>query len=179
MKEKVDGKQNIFSTYFVINNGVLFETDNFNFDDNLTDCFHIKKFGFIHPVICIDTKADNKWINKNQIISDYNTLMDFIVANKNSYICIRGFSYTYIEFFIKMINELKETNIKFIKFKTKVSKIQYERHIFSKEQRINDLKQKLATTDENLSSKQYMKIANGVFNEEKHKSIAKIIRLKK
>ena len=78
-----------------------------------------------------------------------------------------------------MINELKETNIKFIKFKTKVSKIQYERHIFSKEQRINDLKQKLATTGENLSSKQYMKIANGVFNEEKHKSIAKIIRLKK
>lgn len=41
MKEKVDGKQNIFSTYFVINNGVLFETDNFNFDDNLTDCFYI------------------------------------------------------------------------------------------------------------------------------------------
>ena len=39
MRDKVlntyDGKEYTFSTYFIINNGKLFSTNNFNFEDNL------------------------------------------------------------------------------------------------------------------------------------------------
>lgn len=184
MKEKVlntyDGKEYIFSTFFIINNGKLFSTNNFNFEDNLINCFYIKKFGSnVHPIIYLDTKVDNKWVNKNQVIGDYNALMDFVVANENSYICIRGFSRANIGHFIRMINELKGTNIKPVKFKSKLSEAQYERHILTKEQRIEDLNQKLDTIDEIESTEQYMKIANSVFDERKHKSRAKIMQLRK
>lgn len=49
MKEKelntYDGKEYMLKTYFIINNRKLFSTDNFNFEDNLKNCFYIKKFG--------------------------------------------------------------------------------------------------------------------------------------
>lgn len=184
MKEKVlntyDAKEYIFSTYFIINNGKLFSTNNFNFEDNLKNCFYIKKFGSnVHPVIYLDTKVDNRWVSKNQVIGNYNALMDFVIANENSYICIRGFSHTNIGHFIRMINELKGTNIKPIKFKSKLSEAQYERHLLTKEQRIKDLNQKLDASGEVESTQQYMKITNSVFRERKHKSRVKIIQLRK
>jgi len=131
MKDKVlnkyDGKEYIFSTYFIINNGKLFSTNNFNFEDNLKNCFFIKKFGSnIHPLIYLDTKLNNIWVNKNQVIGDYNALMDFIVKNQSSYICIRGFSQANFGHFIRMINELKGINIKPVKFESKPLEVQYK-----------------------------------------------------
>ena len=105
--------------------------------------------------------------------------MDFVIANENSYICIRGFSRANIGHFIRMINELKGTNIKPIKFKSKLSEAQYERHLLTKEQRIKDLNQKLDASGEVESTHQYMKIANSVFRERKHKSRVKIMQLRK
>lgn len=121
MKEKIsnnkEGKQCTFSTYFIINNGKLFSTTNFNFDEKLKNCFYIKKFGSnIHPVIYLDTKVDNEWVNKNQVIGDYNQLMDFLVANENSFICMRGFSRAVISQLVRMTNEVKGTDIKPVKF---------------------------------------------------------------
>ena len=68
MKEKelntYDGKEYMLKTYFIINNRKLFSTDNFNFEDNLKNCFYIKKLGGnVHPTIYLDTKIDNKWVN--------------------------------------------------------------------------------------------------------------------
>lgn len=121
MKEKIlnnsDGKKYTFSTYFVLNNGKLFSTTNFNFDDSLKNCFYIKKFGSnIQPVIYLDTKVDNEWVSKNQVIGDYNALIDFIVENENSFICMRGFSRAVISQIVRMTNELKGTDIKRVKF---------------------------------------------------------------
>ncbi len=46
MKEKelntYDSKEYMLKTYFIINNRKLFSTDNFNFEDNLKNCFYIK-----------------------------------------------------------------------------------------------------------------------------------------
>lgn len=184
MKEKelntYDGKEYMLKTYFIINNRKLFSTDNFNFEDNLKNCFYIKKFGSnVHPTIYLDTKIDNKWVNENQVIENYNALMDFVIANENSYICVRGFSRANIRHFIKIINELKGVNIKPVKFKSKLSEAQYERHLLTKEQRIYDLNQKLDVNGEIESAHQYMKMANSVFSEGKHKSRVKIIQLRK
>lgn len=75
MKEKnikKEDKQYAFSTYFIINNGRLISTDNFNFHNNLKNCFYVKKFGInTDPGIYLDTKVDNEWIEKNQLIGDY------------------------------------------------------------------------------------------------------------
>lgn len=184
MKEKelntYDSKEYMLKTYFIINNRKLFSTDNFNFEDNLKNCFYIKKLGGnVHPTIYLDTKIDNKWVNKNQVIENYNALMDFVIANENSYICVRGFSRANIRHFIKMINELKGVNIKPVKFKSKLSEAQYERHLLTKEQRIYDLNQKLDVNGEIESAHQYMKMANSVFSKGKHKSRVKIIQLRK
>lgn len=184
MKEKelntYDGKEYMLKTYFIINNRKLFSTDNFNFEDNLKNCFYIKKLGSnVRPTIYLDTKIDNKWVNKNQVIENYNALMDFVIANENSYICVRGFSRANIRHFIKMINELKGVNIKPVKFKSKLSEAQYERHLLTKEQRIYDLNQKLDVNGEIESAHQYMKMANSVFSKGKHKSRVKIIQLRK
>ena len=78
-----------------------------------------------------------------------------------------------------MINELKGTNIKPVKFKSKLSEAQYERHLLAKEQRIEDLSQKLDVSGEVESAHQYMKIANSVFGEKRHKSRTKIMQLRK
>ena len=105
--------------------------------------------------------------------------MNFVAANENSYICIRGFSRANIGHFIRMINELKGINIKSVKFKSKLSEAQYERHLLTKEQRIDDLNQKLDASSEAESAQQYMKIANSVFGERRHKSRTKIMQLRK
>jgi len=184
MKEKIsnksDGKEYIFSTYFVINNGKLFSTSDFNFDENLKNCFYIKKFGSnTHPVIYLDTKIDNKWVSKDQVIGDYNQLMDFVVANENSYICMRGFSRAVISQIVRMTNELKGTDIKPVKFKSKLLEARYEKHLLTKEQMIEDFNKKLNANGEVESAQQYMKIANSVFREKKHKSRAKMMKLTK
>ena len=51
--------------------------------------------------------------------------------------------------------------------------------ILTKEQRIYDLNQKLDATGEIESAHQYIKIANSIFSEGKHKSRVKIIQLRK
>lgn len=172
-------REKTLNTYFIINNDKLFSTNNSNFEENLKNCFYIKKIGLnTQPVIYLDTKVNNTWASKNQVIGDYNILMDFIIANTNSYICISGFSPASIIQFIKMINELEGTNIKIVKFKSKIAEAQYERHLLRKEQRIEDLNQKLNASGEIESTKQYMKIANSVFRERKHKSRRKIMQLR-
>lgn len=184
MKEKIlnksDGKEYIFSTYFVINNGKLFSISDFNFDENLKNCFYIKKFGSnIHPVIYLDTKVDNKWVNKDQVIGDYNGLIDFIVANENSYICMRGFSRAVISQIVRMTNELKGTDIKPVKFKNKLAEARYEEYLSTKEQMIEDFNKKLNDNGEVESARQFMAIINSVFHEKKHKSRAKMLKLLK
>ena len=184
MKEKVlnscDGKQYTFSTYFIINGGKLFSTDNFNFEDNLKNCFYVKKFGSnIHPKIYLDTKVDNEWIKQNQLIGDYHSLIDFISQNENAFICLRGFNRAGIGQIVRMVNELKGTNIKPVKFKNKIVAAQYERHLATKEQRIEELNEKLENSGEVESTEQYMKISNSVFGKNRHKSRQKIIQLKR
>lgn len=184
MKEKIlnisDGKKYTFSTYFVINNGKLFSINDFNFDENLKNCFYIKKFGSnTHPVIYLDTKFDNKWVSKNQVIGDYNALMDFVVANKNSYICIRGFSRATIGSFVRMINEVKGANIKQVKFKNKLAEARYEEYLSTKEQMIEELNEKLENSGDIETAGQFMKICHSVFNKDKIKSRHKMILLKR
>ena len=81
-------------------------------------------------------------INKNILIGDYNSLIDFIAENENALICIRGFSRASIGQLIRVINELKGTNIKPVKFKNKIAEAKYERHLATKEQRIDELSKK-------------------------------------
>ena len=76
MTEKIfnnfDGKKYQFSTYFIIKNSKLFSTMNFNFEDNLQNCFYIKRLGSMsNPKIYLDIKKANEWISKNQFIGDY------------------------------------------------------------------------------------------------------------
>lgn len=184
MKEKVINidaeKQYTFSTYFVINRGILFCTNNFHFEDNLKNCFCIKNFGSnIHPKIYLDTKVDNNWMNKNQFLGDYYSFIDFISQNQNSFICIKGFSRADISQVVGMANELKSTNIKLVKFKSQISSVRYERHLATKEKRIEELKEKSEKIGEIESAKQYMEIYNSVFNKNRHKSRRKIIQLKR
>lgn len=184
MKEKVlnacDGKQYTFSTYFIINSGILFSTDNFNFEDNLKNCYYVKKFGSnTHPKIYLDTKIDNEWISKNQFIGDYYSFIDFIAKNENSFICIRGFSRAGIGQIVRMVNELKGTNIKPVKFKNKIAEAQYERHLLKKEERIEELKERIEKVGELENAEQYMKICNYVFGKDRRKSRQKILQLQR
>mgnify|MGYP003304073967 CR=1 FL=1 len=78
-----------------------------------------------------------------------------------------------------MVNELKGTNIKPVKFKNKIAAAQYERHLATKEQRIEELNAKLENSGEVESTEQYMKISNSVFGKNRHKSRQKIIQLKR
>jgi len=184
MKEKIlnisDGKKYTFSTYFVINNGKLFSTSDFNFDDSLRNCFYIKKFGSnTHPVIYLDTKVDNKWVNRDQVIRDYNALMYFVVANENSFICIRGFSRAVICQIVRMINEVKGANIKPVKFKSKLAEARYEKYLLTKEQMIEELNEKLENSGDIETAGQFMKICHSVFSKDKIKSRHKMILLKR
>ena len=173
-------KKHTFSNYFVISGEKLFSINNFNFEDNLENCFYIKKLGSNHkPIIYLDTKVDGKWINRDQIIGNYDRLMDFIVANKNSYICIRGFSRAVIGQFIRMINELGGTNIKPVEFGNKLQEIKYERHLLTKEQRVQELTPKFDTIGDIEIKDQHMTTGNSVSEKKKHKSKVKIIQFKK
>ena len=117
-----DGKKYKFSTYFIITNNQLIITKNNSFEDDLINCFYIKRFGSItKPKIYLDEKKNNEWINKNKYIGGYNSLMDLIVENENSFICIRGFTKSSIMQFIRMINKIKGTNIKITKLKNEIS----------------------------------------------------------
>ena len=174
-----DNKKYTFSTYFIINDNRLFSTSNKNFEDNLNNCFYIKKYGSnIHPIIFIDIKVNNEWVVNNQIVGSYNELIDFIFENQNSFICLRGFSRASIGAIIRKTNELKGTNIKPVKFKSKFAEANYERHIIGKEKRLISLKKKLSTISELDSAEQYMKIANSVFGEERHKSRQRVMKLR-
>ena len=45
-----DEKNYLLSTYFIIKDNVLFRTKNFNFEDNLSNCYYIKKGTIIDGV---------------------------------------------------------------------------------------------------------------------------------
>jgi len=184
MKEKVlnlyDGKHYKFSTYFIINSCKLFNTDNFNFEKNLKNCFYVKKLGSnSRPKIYLDIKQNNKWVIKNQFIGDYKAFIEFISQNKNSFICIRGFSRANMHHLIQMVNELKGTNIKVVRFKNKIEGIQYERHLATKEQRIEELNAKLENRSNIEDAEKYIIISNAVFGKDRHESREKIIQLKR
>ena len=138
-----DEKKYQFTTYFIIKDSKLFATTNLNFEDNLQNCFYIKRLGSMsNPKIYLDIKKDNEWISKNQFIGNYVSLMNFVTKNENSFICIRGFSRSSISQFIRMVNKLCGTNIKYVKFKDKTSNgAVYERRHKSRE-KIIKLKRK-------------------------------------
>ncbi len=94
-------------------------------------------------------------------------------------ICIREFSRASICQIIRMINELKGTNIRPIKFSNEIARIKYERHILTKEDRIRKLHKKLEKANEIETSEDYFKISNNVFGERRATSRQKIIKLKK
>ncbi len=184
MKENLisffDGTKHLFSTYFIIKGNALFSTKNFKFKENLPNCYYIKKLGStFNPKIYFDKKENNKWTNKNQFLGDYNSLVNFVFENKNSFICISGFDRASICKFIRMINELKGTNIRPIKFSNEISKVKYERHILAKEDRMRKLHEKLEKTNGIETSKDYLKASNSVFGEGRIASRQKIIKLKK
>lgn len=184
MKDKVlntcDGKQYTFARFYIINNNYLFSTSNSNFDHNLKNCYCIKKIGSaVHPKIYLDVKKDNKIIEKNKFIGNYEMLMDFIVENQNKFIFIKGFSRAGMAEFLRMINKEKQVNIKPVKFKNKVLEAQYERHLVKKEQRIEELREKLENVGELESADQYMKISNYVYGKEKRESRQKILKLQR
>ena len=172
-----DEKNYLLSTYFIIKDNVLLRTKNFNFEDNLSNCYYIKELGTVfNPKICVDKKENNKWTNKNQFLEDYNSLANFIFENKSNFICIRGFSRASICQLIRLINELKGTNIRPIKFSNEIARVKYERHILTKEDRIRKLHKKLEKTNESETSEDYLKISNSVFGERRILSRQKIIK---
>lgn len=180
MKDEVintnDGKKYTFSTYFVINNLRLFSVDNFNFEENLSNCFYVKKLGSnIYPKIYVDIKVNNKWVIQDQIIGDYNAFMRFILQNRDSVICIRGFSRANMYRFVRIFNELSETNIKIVKFNKEITKAQYERHLLKKEEKMVKIKKRLEESGEIDNSLDYLKITNSVLGEGRHKARRKII----
>ena len=105
--------------------------------------------------------------------------MDFIVKNKNSFICIRGFSSVSISQFIRMVNEIKGINIKPIKISNEILRAKYKRHILTKEDRIKKLHNALENINGIETSEDYIKISNRVFGERRANSCQKIKELKK
>ena len=183
MKDKVlnksDGKKNTFARFYIIKNDYLFSISNPNFDHKLKNCYCIKKLGScVNPKIYLDIKKDNKFITKNKFIGDYQALMDFIVENQNHLIFIKGFSRASMAEFLIMLNIKKQVNIKPVKFKNKIVESKYERHLLTKEQRLEELNKKIDSAEELESSRQYMKISNSVFGEGRHKSRTKILKLR-
>ena len=104
--------------------------------------------------------------------------MDFIAENQNEFIFIKGFSRAGMAEFLRIMNKLKGTNIIPITFKNKLSEAQYERHLLTKEQRLEELNQKLEEKGEIESSQEYMKISNSVFGKKRYKSRVKIIKIR-
>ena len=178
--DQIDKKDYDFTTYFVINNGAVFETDNYNFENNLEDCFYIKKISSNgQSKIYLDAKKNNVWIYKNQLVGNCCDFASFIAVNHNSCICIRGFSHSDIEHFITLTNKLSGINIRFIRFNNNSSLAKYERHIFDKQRKMKELREKIDENGEIKSTKQYLTIANSIINKDRHNSRIKIIQLKK
>ena len=178
MREKYNEKIYRFARFYIIKNKYLFSSSNLNLDDNLKNCYCIKKTGSeIHPEIYVDIKKDNKIIKKIYI-GNYQALMNFIADNQNDFIFIKGFSRASMYYFLKMLNNKKQLNIKPVKFNNKIADVHYQRHIETKEQRIQELNVKLENSEEIESAEQYMKISNSVFGKNRHKSRQKILHLK-
>lgn len=162
--------------YFILNNGALFSTDNRGIENNLEDCIYIEKTGTSNsPEIYISEKKDNKLVRMGEYIDDYESLMDFIANNKLSIMCIRGFDRITMSKFVSDFNKTKDTSIVLIKFSNVVEQAKYERHLVTKKDRMRRAHQKLESINEIEVAKDYMKILNSVFNEERHKSRKKII----
>ena len=105
--------------------------------------------------------------------------MDFIANNKSSIICIRGFSKAVMEKFMLALNKLKNMNIRPINFVSDIERVQYEKHLITKKERMEKLHQKLEKNGEIETGEDYMKIANSVFGEERHKARQRVLKLKK
>ena len=185
MKETIvnqNGKKSIFSTYYVINDGFIFSTKNFNIEKNFEDCLYIIKLGSnVHPRIYYSEKKNNEWIKNKAFIGDYHSLMDFIVDNKSNIICIRGFSRAVMGEFMSAINNLKGTNIQPIKFANDIERAKYLRHLITKNDRIKKLHQRLEQMDEITTEDYASEIdvePNSVFGEERHKARQRVIKMK-
>lgn len=130
-----NGKIGSFSTYFVIDNGIIFSTNDFNFESKLENCFYIKKLGSnIHPKIYISIKKNNNWIKKNIYIGNYDNLNEFIYNNFDSCFCIRGFSFSIMYQFIRLFNS---NNDKIINYLTK-SNINISYNSYNKIKKLNN-----------------------------------------
>lgn len=164
------------ANYFILNNGALFSTDNNSIENNLEDCFYVEKIGTcISPEIYVSEKKDGKLVRIGEYIDGYESLMDFIVNNKLSIMCIRGFDIMTMSKFISDFNETKDTSIVPIKFSNVVEQAKYERHLVTKKDRMRRVHQKLENMNGIEAAEDYIKILNSVFNEGKHKSRKKII----
>lgn len=142
MKDKVrsscDNKIHVFSTYFLIRDNRLLEISDFNLEDSFSDCYYVKKLGSnIYPKIYVDVKRDNRWVEKEKYIGDYNDFIDFIYNNNNSLICIRGFSRALMFRFVRLFNELTDCEIKVVRFNRNINEKSYESCMLEKEDRIN------------------------------------------
>lgn len=175
----LEKKKYRFSRYYIIQNDFLFTTSNSNFDDLLKNCYIIKiKGSSVEPKIYLDIKKDNNILVKNQYISNCKSLMNFIEENRNHLIVIKGFSKASMSEFLKLINKEKNLNIRPVKFKSKLAEAKYERHLLTKEQRLEVQSDKIEATSEITSAEQYMKLLNIVFGKRRHNSRTKILELK-
>ena len=66
-----------------------------------------------------------------------------------------------------------------VKFKNKIAAAQYERHLMKKEERIEELKERIENVGELENAEQYMKICNYVFGKDRRKSRQKILQLQR
>ena len=175
----LEKKKYRFSRYYVIQNDYLFTTSNSNFDDLLKNCYIIKiKGSSVEPKIYLDIKKDNNILVKNQYIGNCKSLMNFVEKNRNHFIVIKGFNRASMSEFLKLINNEKHLNIKPVKFKSKLAEAKYERHLLTKEQRLEELSDKIDSTNKITSAEQFMKISNAVFGKRRHNSRTKILGLK-
>ncbi len=181
MKEIIydqNGSEKYFSTYYILNNNFLSSTKNFNIENNFEDCFYIKKLGSnVHPRIFVSEKKNNEWIKNDVFIGDYYSLMNFIATNNSSIICLRGFSRAVMGEFMSSLNKYKHMNIKPIRFANDVERAKYERHLAKKKEKIDKLHQELEKKGELETAEDYMKTANSIFGEERHKSRQKVIKM--
>lgn len=180
MKEKndYDNKKYKFSKFYIINNNRLFVTSNFDFVDNLKKCYFIKKLGSnVYPKIYLEVKKEDKKIMN--FIGDYQSLMDFIVEYQNNLICITGFSKAGMGQFLRMLRNIKGIDIKPIKLNNNLLIGRYERHLIKKEQKLEELNERLEIIGEIDNAKQYMKVSNYVFGKERHNSRRRVLKLQR
>lgn len=158
MKDKVrsscDNKIHVFSTYFLIRDNRLLEISDFNLEDNFSDCYYVRKLGSnIHPEIYVDIKSNNKWIEKDKYIGDYNDFMEFIYKNNNALICIRGFSRALMFRFIRLFNELMDCEIKVVRFNRNINEKHYDSCRLEKEDRMNRIQERVDANNIKIKSK--------------------------